>query len=439
MKIILLIIKKLQIKFLSNILYLLLFTSYLSFSQTGYWTELNPDNPPPPRTSFDMAPIGEKKILIFGGLSKNDIDLNDTWIYDFNSNTWEMIYTSPVPHKRFNHQLAQVSENEVLLYGGEYNGRAFGDTWIFNLVDKKWRQVFPDRSPDTLIQHSMCPIGKNKVLLFGGIELTEYDLNFLQKTWIYDLDKNSWDIVTFNPITEPWPGIRSVGSLANINQKNALLFGGNFGGKELEDTWLFDLEIRKWIKIDSGKIKPMRRRYSVAGVNDKSVLLFGGYRPESSPPDYFNDIWIIDLDMKNWKEIIIFNPPTPRIQSKMTKISDNEVLLFGGRSTDNHLNDLWRLRIDPTSIDDKNLNSNTRIAVYQSQSNIEIRYNLKYISSINIKVYDFLGREVYAFNEHNKNPGVFKHSIPCRSLAKGMYIVVLKTNTELYTEKIIIQ
>jgi N-acetylneuraminic acid mutarotase len=59
-------------------------------SITNEWVNRNPDDVPPSREAFGFAydSTNEKGIL-FGGINGNREFLNDTWAYNYNSNTWE--------------------------------------------------------------------------------------------------------------------------------------------------------------------------------------------------------------------------------------------------------------------------------------------------------------------------------------------------------------
>jgi N-acetylneuraminic acid mutarotase len=59
-------------------------------SATNIWEEREPTTAPPAREAFGFAydPVAEKAVLFGGSLHSPDV-LNDTWAYDYETNTWE--------------------------------------------------------------------------------------------------------------------------------------------------------------------------------------------------------------------------------------------------------------------------------------------------------------------------------------------------------------
>ena len=61
-----------------------------AFGQYGHWEELHPKHNPGYRGAHSMAQIDEKKILLFGGGDASANPLNDTWIFDLETNDWRL-------------------------------------------------------------------------------------------------------------------------------------------------------------------------------------------------------------------------------------------------------------------------------------------------------------------------------------------------------------
>ncbi len=52
------------------------------------WTQQSPSPKPPARYLFNMAYIGDDKVVAFGGKKSTPGYLGDTWVYDFSDDTW---------------------------------------------------------------------------------------------------------------------------------------------------------------------------------------------------------------------------------------------------------------------------------------------------------------------------------------------------------------
>jgi hypothetical protein len=104
---------------------------------TNTWTNLNPLNPPPGREYaalvYDSA---HQKVIIFGGSESND-----TWAYDYATNTWTNLNPLNPPPPRSGHGLAYDSAHQkVILFGG----------WGFGLYNDTWALFFEKPSGPSL-------------------------------------------------------------------------------------------------------------------------------------------------------------------------------------------------------------------------------------------------------------------------------------------------
>jgi hypothetical protein len=122
----------------------------------------------------------ENKLIVFGGLRVEDIHLSltktlqldttlgDVWAYDFNFNSWELLFPSPCTLPLNNHSSISISQplnrtahaatvvgDELIVYGGMTNDKTprlgqtnwieLDDIWIFHLKSKSWskRTMYP--------------------------------------------------------------------------------------------------------------------------------------------------------------------------------------------------------------------------------------------------------------------------------------------------------
>ena len=134
------------------------------------WTEQFPNNSPSPKNYLTMAPIwGTDKVMIFGGTG---FTINDTWIYDLSDNNWTRKYPKNIPNTNYGHTMASIyGTDKVLLFGGFSStlGILLNETWIYDLNSNNWINVTKYPSPSPRSGQAMASIDNtNKVLLFGG-------------------------------------------------------------------------------------------------------------------------------------------------------------------------------------------------------------------------------------------------------------------------------
>lgn len=82
------------------------------------------------------------KIVLFGG---DDLArcLNDTWLYDSASRTWERIETATAPVARAGHAMVYVPGQKAVLLAGGYAGgwKPLRDVWVFETEKGEWSQL----------------------------------------------------------------------------------------------------------------------------------------------------------------------------------------------------------------------------------------------------------------------------------------------------------
>ncbi|MHA1911109.1 MAG: Kelch repeat-containing protein [Candidatus Kariarchaeaceae archaeon] len=124
------------------------------------------------------------------------------------------------------------------------------------------------------------------------------------------------------------------------------LFGGYtdlFSGSQwkqnlLNDTWVYSSQ--SWRLINSEGSPSARFDHSMAYDGSRgNIMLFGGFTSN----DRSNDLWKFDPDENSWTEIISANSPSVRSSNSLVYDSKfDRLILFGGYGfSDDKLNDLW--------------------------------------------------------------------------------------------------
>jgi hypothetical protein len=124
---------------------------------------------------------------------------NSVWAYDFNTNTWTE--NEPVEHPpaegRFGALVYDSESDRSILYGGGYlEGAATTDeTWAYDYNTNTWTKMEPGETPPELTLHAMVyhPTS-DLVVLFGG--RVGAGSTYSAETWTYDLNSDTWTNVT---------------------------------------------------------------------------------------------------------------------------------------------------------------------------------------------------------------------------------------------------
>jgi hypothetical protein len=92
------------------------------------WSQLSPPVSPPARRGAILVPFGDV-LLLFGGSSATNMELNDTWTWDGSSWTQRFPPTSPSPRS---FAAAGSVDGRVVVFGGIAQGGVAGDTWVWD-------------------------------------------------------------------------------------------------------------------------------------------------------------------------------------------------------------------------------------------------------------------------------------------------------------------
>jgi hypothetical protein len=69
-------------------------------------------------------------------------------------------------------------------------------TWAYDLNSNTWQKMEPVQNPGPLTLHSLVyDSNLDRSILFGG-QLGNVEYNYLAKTWVYDLNANTWTNVS---------------------------------------------------------------------------------------------------------------------------------------------------------------------------------------------------------------------------------------------------
>ncbi|MFX1536239.1 MAG: Kelch repeat-containing protein [Promethearchaeota archaeon] len=212
------------------------------------WIQIFPEASPQARDSHSMVydPVNQK-VILFGGYGASYYRiLNDTWAYDYTTNNWTELTPAIGPSARYGHTMIYDAVNQKgILFGGhswddENQIWIFhNDTWSYDYTSNTWIEMSPHPYPSARYWHSMTYDSVNKkVILFGGIGDSSDSNNKLNDTWIYDYSSNEW----IQDLSEVHPSGRfSHDMVFDSTCQKIIVFGGrDNNGTILDDTWTYN-------------------------------------------------------------------------------------------------------------------------------------------------------------------------------------------------------
>jgi N-acetylneuraminic acid mutarotase len=299
------------------------------------WTQMGPASSPAARRSHAMAYDSESdRVILFGGYDGSY--RNDTWAYDCNTDTWTQMSPPSSPTARRHHRMAYDAESDrVILFGGEGAGGYRNDTWAYDYDTDTWTQMSPPSSPTARYVPAMAyDVESDRIILFGG-----YDGSRLGDTWTYDYGTDAWQEVT--PALSP-PARYSHAMAYDAHSDLVIMFGG-YDGSYRSDTWAYDCNANTWAQVSTPSSPPSREDHTMAcDAESCRVILFGG----SDGSDYLGDTWTFQLGSvgrDDWRQMDPDPHPCVRHRQKMAYDEESDrIILFGGEQTSYvWLHDTW--------------------------------------------------------------------------------------------------
>ncbi|MFX1319181.1 MAG: kelch repeat-containing protein [Promethearchaeota archaeon] len=179
---------------------------------TNTWTDRAPAASPPRRFDHRMVYDSESdKVILVGGIGLGAAILDDVWAYDYDTNTWTE--RTSFPTIIASHSLAYDSAmDRVILYGGARN---FGETdlrdetWTYDYNTDTWELLITDPHPPEACRGYMTyDAGAERTILFG-FRGPQPDPVLYEETWaLHYLD------ITIPP--PPFPGFPTAAIVLGI-------------------------------------------------------------------------------------------------------------------------------------------------------------------------------------------------------------------------------
>lgn len=257
------------------------------------WTNMRPASGPPEKGAVDLVyDVESDRVILFGGGYGDD----DTWAYDYNTNTWTEMAKGPGDH--LGYRMAYDSESDrCILFGGMGYPSfiVYNDTWAYDFNTDTWTEMKPSNSPPVRNYHAMAyDTQADRVILFGGADPQDKGI---MDTWAYNFNTNTWQELERGE--GEYPSGRYYHTLAyNTVADRSILYGGSSGGAE---TWSYDYSTNIWTKLEPAENPGKRSMHAMvySSASDRIILFGGGavhYR-------YTDDTWVFDFNTTTWTDV----------------------------------------------------------------------------------------------------------------------------------------
>ncbi|MHA2057761.1 MAG: Kelch repeat-containing protein [Candidatus Thorarchaeota archaeon] len=280
------------------------------------YTELNPSVAPSGRAEPGIVYDSIRdQVILFGGEDNLDTgwQLNDTWLFDVDTNSWTEVFPTTAPSERRGHILAFDSESDrVIFFGGHQGfGSPIDDTWVYNPGTNVWTEMSPSIAPPARFAHKMAYDSESdRVILFGG---AIDSLSFFSDTWAYDFNSDTWENLT----TIGSPSARGVHSMAYDSESDrVVLFGGSTLLSSYNDTWSFNYNTLTWQEMNPSESPSKRTRHGSAydWESDKVIIyggIRGGFESRIQVGATQGKTWAYDVNTNTWELMNQTPDPTP--------------------------------------------------------------------------------------------------------------------------------
>ena len=280
------------------------------------WENKSPTIAPGVRAGHAFAYDAEsdRAILFSGGKTGASDTLenwNDTWAYDYDTNTWENLEPTNMPPPRLSAVMVYDNESDVcILFGGIPDGGGFlGDTWAYDYNTNNWTNMDPLVYPSNRVAGMTYDIEYDRVVLFGGGGSIDWPLVMHTDTWIYDYNSNTWSEMT--PADSP----SSLGFMTYDAESEICVFHGGcldwMENEVVSETWTYDYYTNTWNEIRKNPSPSPRSRIAITydSESDRTILYSGGQlnATGSSWENYtyliVNDLWTFDANTETWNKL----------------------------------------------------------------------------------------------------------------------------------------
>jgi hypothetical protein len=271
------------------------------------WAQMFPKPHPKDKAAAQLGyDVESDRVIMYGGgIWLWGLATEETLAYDYNTNTWEKMAYGPKDH--LGARLAYDSESDRTILFGGLNVRDWflcEDTWAYDYNTDTWQEMNPPVHPPGRNYQAMTyDSNADRVLTWGGMYIDEAPLP--ESMWAYDYNTNTWEELLTGK--KPYPKSRDYAAMAyDVESDRTILFGG----VPIEDpegevgTWAYDYNKKSWKEMKPAIEPPSVSRHAmVYSAKTDRVILFGGELDDGVQFTYTNEIWAYDFNTNTWTNL----------------------------------------------------------------------------------------------------------------------------------------
>lgn len=257
--------------------------------ETDTWENMTPANSPPGR--FGQGFVYDEsrdKVLMFFGVNGHTY-YNDMWEYDYNTNTWTEITPTVSPSPRCKGGSAYDIESDQVIFFGGYGSDEINvaETWTYNYDENTWVNKTGDSNPPARKRNPLMYDEANDITIMFGGWLGGSDV--IGDTWAYDFESNTWE--NMNPSVAPTPRAR-YGRVYLPEDEVVMVTHGYIGEDgDINDTWVYDYAENTWTEIDiTGEAMQKRHCFQMALDTESGIIVAQG----GSGTVAYDDTWLLN-------------------------------------------------------------------------------------------------------------------------------------------------
>jgi hypothetical protein len=270
--------------------------TWLFDPEKNVWTEVTPEVSPGGSVGGSMTYDSNAKRIILSVIS-DDLTELQTWAYETESNTWTRLANGPL--NMLGQRIVYDAESDrTIMFGGiEMTKYKFIDeTWAYDYNTDTWRNMHPSGKPHGRNYHGMVydPIA-DRIIVWGGDIQGPIKQDLI---WMYDYNTNTWKKSKY----ENGPANRDYLDLVyNVDAECFITYGGTPYGND--ETWVYTLDTNTWQQTQPANNPGLLSRYTmVYAQNIDRAILFGG----QDGPERYNftaETWSYDLNTDTWTNL----------------------------------------------------------------------------------------------------------------------------------------
>jgi len=302
-----------------------------SNNKTALWNVLG-TNFPTMRGEYDMAnDSSNDKIIAFGGRTgfRSDFqNVDETWSFDYSTLLWTNLEPDNSPPWRTSHTMVyDPPRNRILLFGGNDFERAYNDLWEYDYQLNSWQELSPNYPPEARQMHGMTYVQDRDIFILFGGRRVDGGAAF-NDLWTYDSSTNTWkELNPSNP-----PPVQDHVNIAYYDAENILILFTGVETNRTPVTWAYDFETNGWLNLNSANTPDADHSNLVYDEFNEKLILFG-----SSQTDAGMRTWKFDYSANEWSDLTPQSMPDTHIEhDAMVYLSQYNVFIqYGGCCTDN--------------------------------------------------------------------------------------------------------